>query len=250
MKTFSEKFEHNANLQLRKVTRAIDLYVKDVYRKCQSIRYVNRPNGFGMMQPLSLKNFSDVAFSYIEPITGSSNISMFTIVVDEYNFGQNNWDFQYKPFQKKIKKIFKGYDYIANVALDEFPRISFQQDGTLMTPHIHGIFFRTLTRWEKSKLSKRIKKYFLQSRIRPFVVRPQYDLESAIQYSFKALFGGKRTFTRRDLTVGLKNTSMTYKAIYTNFTHLKSFKIYDLAFAGGKGKEVLRNIISDIENGN
>lgn len=175
---------------------------------------------------------------------------MFTIVVDEYNFGQNNWDFQYKPFQKKIKKIFKGYDYIANVALDEFPRLSFQQDGTLMTPHIHGIFFRALTRWEKSKLSKRIKKYFLQSRIRPFVVRPQYDLESAIQYSFKALFGGKRTFTRRDLTVGLKNTSMTYKAIYTNFTHLKRFKIYDLAFAGGKGKEVLRNIISDIENGN
>lgn len=77
-----------------------------------------------------------------------------------------------------------------------------------MTPHIHGIFFRTLTRWEKSKLAKAIKKYFPESRIRPFVVRPQYDLESAIQYSFKALFGGKRTFTRRDLTVGLKNTSM------------------------------------------
>lgn len=31
MKTFSEKFEQNANLQLRKVTRAIDLYVKNVY---------------------------------------------------------------------------------------------------------------------------------------------------------------------------------------------------------------------------
>lgn len=33
MKTFSEKFEQNANLQLRKVTRAIDLYVKNVYAK-------------------------------------------------------------------------------------------------------------------------------------------------------------------------------------------------------------------------
>ena len=43
---------------------------------------------------------------------------------------------------------------------------------------------------------------------------------------------------------------MTYKAIYVNFTHLKRFKIYDLAFAGGKGKEILRNIINDIENGN
>lgn len=42
---------------------------------------------------------------------------------------------------------------------------------------------------------------------------------------------------------------MTYKAIYTNFTHLKRFKIYDLAFAGGKGKEILRNIIRDIEMG-
>lgn len=178
-----------------------------------------------------------------------NNISMFTVVVDKYNFGQDNWNFQYKSFQKKIKKIFKGYDYIANVALDEFPRISFQQDGTLMTPHIHGIFFRTLTRWEKSKLAKSIKKYFPESRIRPFVVRPQYDLESAIQYSFKALFGGKRMFTRRNLTAGLKNTSMTYKAIYANFTHLKRFKIYDLAFAGGKGKEILRNIINDIENG-
>jgi hypothetical protein len=249
MKTFSEKFEQNANLQLRKVTRAIDLYVKNVYIKSKLIRYVSSQAGFGMMQPLALKNFSDVVYSYLEPIIGSDNISMFTVVVDKYNFGQDNWNFQYKSFQKKIKKIFKGYDYIANVALDEFPRISFQQDGTLMTPHIHGIFFRTLTRWEKSKLAKAIKKYFPESRIRPFVVRPQYDLESAIQYSFKALFGGKRTFTRRDLTVGLKNTSMTYKAIYTNFTHLKRFKIYDLAFAGGKGKEILRNIIRDIENG-
>ena len=81
-------------------------------------------------------------------------------------------------------------------------------------------------------------------------MRAQYDLESAIQYSFKALFGGKRTYPRRDLTVGFKNTDMTYKAIYVNFTHLKCFKIYDLAFAGGKGKEILRNIINDIENGN
>ena len=32
MKTFSEKFEQNANLQLRKVTRAIDLYDKNDYR--------------------------------------------------------------------------------------------------------------------------------------------------------------------------------------------------------------------------
>ena len=61
---------------------------------------------------------------------------MFTIVVDEYNFGQNNWDFQYKPFQKKIKKIFKGYDYIANVALDEFPRISFHFDDTAYSRNI------------------------------------------------------------------------------------------------------------------
>ena len=95
-----------------------------------------------------------------------------------------------------------------------YPNEVLSDDEALMTPHIHGIFFRTLTRWEKGKLSKRIKKYFPQSRIRPFVVRPQYDLESAIQYSFKALFGGKRTFMRRNLTIGLKNTNMTYKAVY------------------------------------
>lgn len=114
MKTFSEKFEQNANLQLRKVTRAIDLYVKNVYIKSRLVRYVNSQNGFGMMQPLALKNFSDVVYSYLEPIIGSDNISMFTVVVDKYNFGQDNWNFQYKSFQKKIKKIFKGYDYIAN----------------------------------------------------------------------------------------------------------------------------------------
>ena len=123
MKTFSEKFEQNANLQLRKVTRAIDLYVKNVYIKSRLIRYVSSQAGFGMMQPLALKNFSDVVYSYLEPIIGSDNISMFTVVVDKYNFGQDNWNFQYKSFQKKIKKIFKGYNYIANVALDEFPRI-------------------------------------------------------------------------------------------------------------------------------
>ena len=105
MKTFSKKFEQNANLQLRKVTRAIDLYVKNVYIKSRLIRYVSSQAGFGMMQPLALKNFSDVVYSYLEPIIGSDNISMFTVVVDKYNFGQDNWNFQYKSFQKKIKKI-------------------------------------------------------------------------------------------------------------------------------------------------
>lgn len=132
MKTFSEKFEQNANLQLRKVTRAIDLYVKNVYIKSRLIRYVSSQAGFGMMQPLALKNFSDVAYSYLEPIIGSDNISMFTVVADKYNFGQDNWNFQYKSFQKKIKKIFKGYDYIANVALDEFPRIITQAPKHLL----------------------------------------------------------------------------------------------------------------------
>lgn len=66
MKTFSKKFEQNANLQLRKVTRAIDLYVKNVYIKSRLIRYVSSQAGFGMMQPLALKNFSDVVYSYLE----------------------------------------------------------------------------------------------------------------------------------------------------------------------------------------
>lgn len=249
MKTFSEKFEQNVNLQLRKVTRAIDLYVKNVYVKSRLIRYVNSQTGFGLMQPLALKNFSNITFSYLEPLIGSNNISMFTIVVDKYNFGQDNWNFQHKSFQKEIQNILKGYNYIANVALDEFPRGHFEEDGVLMTPHIHGIFFRALTRCEKSKLSKRIKKYFPESRIRPFVVSPQYDLESAIQYSFKALFGGKRVFQKKDGTSAYRNMSTTYKTIYVNFIHLKHFKIYDLSFAGGKGKEILRNIIRGIENG-
>ena len=111
--TFSEKFEQNANLQLRKVTRAIDLYVKDIYRKSQLIRYVNSQKGYGMMQPLALKNFSDVVYSYLEPIIGSGNISMFTVVVDKYNFGQDNWNFRYKSFQKKMKKILKPLDKLA-----------------------------------------------------------------------------------------------------------------------------------------
>lgn len=244
---FADRFEQNANLQLRRTTRAIDLYIRNVYIKSRLIRYVNSQTGFGMMQPLALKNFSDIAYSYLETIIGNTNISMFTIVVDKYNFGQDNWNFRYKEFQKEIKIILKGYDYIANVALDEFPRGHFQEDGVLMTPHIHGIFFKTLTRWEKSKLSKTIKKYFPQSRIRPLVVRPHYDLESAIQYSFKALFGGKRMFMKQDGTLAYRSMSVTYKTIYENFTHLRRFRIYDLAFAGGKGKEILRNIINDIE---
>lgn len=248
MRNFADNFERNANLQLRKLTRAIDLYVRNVYIKSKLIRYVNHQNGFSMMQPLALKNFSGVAYSHLETIIGNTDISMFTIVVDKYNFGQDNWDFRYKEFQKEIRKILKGYDYIANVALDEFPRGCFQEDGVLMTPHIHGIFFRTLTRWEKAKISRAIKKYFQGSRIRPFVVRPHYDLESAIQYSFKALFGGKRMFMRKDRTFAYRNMSVTYKTIYANFVHLKRFKIYDFAFAGGKGKEALRNIIEAIEN--
>lgn len=247
-KAFSEKFESNANLQLRKLNRAIDLYTRNVYEKSKSIRFVSKTNGFRMMQPLALKNFSDIAFCYLENVVEVKAVSMFTIVVNKYDFGQNNWNFQYKIFQKEIKKILNGFDYIANVALDEFPRNNYREDGVLMTPHIHGIFLQPLTRWEKSQISKKIKKVFPESRIRPFVVRTQFDLESALQYTCKALFGGKRTYLKKNRATTCLNMEITYKSIYTIFAHLKHYKIYDFAFAGGKGKKILEKIIHDIEN--
>lgn len=243
MTNFADKFEHNAVLQLRKLNRAIDLYCKDIFRKNKLIRYVRSDNGYGMMQPMALYNFSEIAFTHLKPIIGVENISMFTIAVDTFNFGKDNWDFNYPLFRKKIKKILKGYDYIANVALDEFPRGRYFDEGILMTPHIHGIFFRPLTRWEKGKISIKIKKHFPEYRIRPFVVREKFDLKSAIHYSFKALYGGKTTYSG---TCG-KNIETPYRNLFINFLHLKALKIYDCAFAGGKGVEVLNNIISDIK---
>lgn len=248
MYRFADKFEGNANLQLRKLNRAIDLYIKDIYKKARNIRYVSRSDGYDMMQPLALRNFAEAAFVYLEPLIGYEEISMFTIIVDKYNFGQNDWNFQYKRFQKDIKKLLKGFDYIANVALDEFPRSEYEEDGKLMTPHIHGIFFRPLSRWEKGKLSVRIKKYFPNCRMRPFVVREHFDLESALQYVFKALFGGKNTYVNKKYKLRSRNVETTYKSIFINYIHLKRFKIYDLAFAGGKGKEALENIINEISH--
>lgn len=247
MNNFSSNLERNANLQSRKLTRAIDIYCQNIVQKNKKIRYVRKNKGFGMMQPMALKNFSEVAVKHLEPVIGTENISMFTIVVDKYNFGKDNWHFDYEAFRKEIKKILKGYDYMANVALDEFPRERYEYDGILMTPHIHGIFFTPLTRWEKSQLSIKIKKHFPEYRIRPFVVREKFDLESAVQYSFKALYGAKISYIRRDSKSIIKPMNPLYKNLYINFRHLRPLKIYDCAFAGGAGKKILRNIISDIK---
>lgn len=75
MKTFSKKFEQNANLQLRKVTRAIDLYVKNVYIKSRLIRYVSSQAGFGMMQPLPQHPLKRIIAIGIEPVKYSKTTS-------------------------------------------------------------------------------------------------------------------------------------------------------------------------------
>ena len=243
MSNFSNKFYNNANYQIMKLDRAIYKYGDNPLQKIKFRKYITSQKKLGLMQPLALKPFCSLAFKHIKEYTGERNVLSFTIVTGD-NFGKDDWNFNYKKLQSKIKKFLKGYDYIANIALDEFPRTTFEDKGTLMSMHVHGIFFSELTRYQKSIISAKFKKQGYC--IRPFVTKHYDYCIDALHYSFKALYGGKYSYCNSAGTKHyIKHTQLSLKSLYFNFTKLKDFHIYDLAFAGGKGKQVLNIILEE-----
>ncbi len=244
IKTFAQKFKGNSTYQLRKLTKSIDLYTKDIYQKSHLICYANKAKGFGLMQPLALKNFSDIVCKHLRPVLGD-NVNFFTLVTGRYCFGKNNWNFDFGKIQSETKKLLKGYSYIATVALEEFPKDRYLDEGILMEPHVHGIIWNNPTRWERRKIISQIKTRGY--RINPLDIRSR-DIESAVQYAFKACFGGKRSYTNKNGKRVFAPTPITNKSLYITFMKFKDCKIYDFAFAGRKGRKVLKNIIAEIEN--
>lgn len=119
---------------------------------------------------------------------------MFTFVAN-CDFGKSNWKMKCEELQKQTKRLLKGHDYIARVSLDEFPRAKYFDEGTLMCWHVHGIFFKELSRWYTQKINQEVKA--TGYKIRPLVTKRFDCLIDAVHYTFKMPFGGKVRYQKK-----------------------------------------------------
>lgn len=247
-KPFAKQFEKNANFQIKRLHDAIYRYGGSVSNKVKLYRYVSGKKQLGLMQPRALKPFARVVKRHLEECPffyKGDKYPMFTFVAD-CDFGKSNWKMKCDELQKQTKRLLKGHDYIARVCLDEFPRAKYFDEGTLMCWHVHGIFFKELSRWYTQKINQEVKA--TGYKIRPLVTKRFDCLIDAVHYAFKMPFGGKVRYQKKDGTRGFRHTTLSLKAAYNTFMHLKNAKIYDFMFAGGKGKKVLNRILAEIKN--
>ena len=247
-KQFADKYESNANFQIKRLNDAVNRYGGSVDNKAKSYRYVSGKKQLGLMQPRALKPFARVVKRHLEDSifpNKDAQYHMFTLVTG-YNFGKNNWQMKCDELQRQTKKLLKGHDYIARVCLDEFPKAKYLDEGVLMCWHIHGIFFREPSRWYTQKINQRIK--LRGYKITPLFTKHFDRLIDAIHYIFKMPFGGKVRYKKKDGTTGSRHISLYLNATYDTFIHLKDVKIYDFMFAGGKGKKILKRILAEVKN--
>ena len=247
-KPFADKYESNANFQIKRLNDAIYRYGGRVGNKAKLYRYVSGKKQLGLMQPRALKPFARIVKRHLEDSIFSNKeaqYNMFTLITG-YNFGKNNWQMKCNNLQKQTKKLLKGYDYIARVCLDEFPKAKYLDEGVLMCWHVHGIFFREPSRWYMKKINQniRLKGY----KITPLYTRHFDCLIDAIHYIFKMPFGGKVRYKKNNGMIASRHTSLYLNATYDTFIHLKDVKIYDFMFAGGKGEKILSRILAEVKN--
>lgn len=243
---FSSNYDKNVDWQINQLHRAICLYAEDYKIKKKLYKYILKSKELKLMQPLALKPFAKTIYKHLNKNI-APNIEgkyiMFTLVTGFY-FGKNNWNMNFQHLQKETKKLLKGYDYIATVALDEFPREKYLDQGTLMSWHVHGILFEKPSRWNISQINKKVKRK--GHNIIPFKTSSYSKLIDAIYYAFKAPFGGK--VKRSDNN--FMRTKLPLCSYYDNLIKLQNYPIYFGMFAGGKGKTVLNNILEEITNDN
>ena len=241
-KPFAKQFEKNANFQIKRLNDAIYRYGGTVSNKAKLYRYVSSKKQQGLMQPRALKPFAGIVKRHLEECPffhKGDKYPMFTLVID-CDFSKDNWEIKCGKLKKMTKKLLKGYDYIARVSLDEFPRTRYFDGGTLMSWHVHGIFFREPSRWYKKKINQKVIK--TGYKITPLVTKRFERLIDAIHYVFKMPFGGKIRYKKRDGSRGFRHTSLYLNATYNTFIHLKDIKIYDFMLAGGGRAKMFLNV--------
>ena len=159
MKSYESKFEDNASWQINILNKSIAQYGNSLEEKTKLYKYILGTKQFGLMQPLALKVYANIIHKHLKKVVKPNQQGKYTMftIVSGYNFGKDKWNMNYEKLQNRVKKLLKGYDYIATVALDEFPREKYLGYGTLMSWHVHGIFFKKPSRWHIGKINKSIK---------------------------------------------------------------------------------------------
>ncbi len=244
---FSSKFDEYVKVQIGLLNKANIRYCDDIEQLSKNQKYIGK-NSFKLMQPLALKPFAEIIYKHlikeVKP-NQEGKYLMFTLVTG-FNFGKDNWNNNYHKLQEITKKLLSGYDYLATVALDEFPRERYINDGILMSWHVHGIIFDKPSRWSIKKINDKVKRK--GHKITPFKTSSYERLIDAIYYAFKGPFGGKVKITDKNGNISFRRVKLSLFSYYQNLMRLKNYPIYFGMFAGGKGEKVLDDILEEISN--
>ena len=247
-KYFASNYDEDAKKQMSLLNKANIRYCDDIDELSENQKYIGK-NNLKLMQPLSLRPFANIIHKNLKKEIKPNNEGkylMFTLVTG-FNFGKDNWNNDYNKLQDETKRLLKGYDYVATVALDEFPKEQYINDGTLMSWHVHGIIFDKPSRWSIKRINDKVKRK--GHKITPFKTSSYERLIDAIYYAFKSPFGGKVKITDKNGHTSFRRVKLSLFSYYQNFVKLKNDPIYYGMFAGGKGKKVLNHILKEINNG-
>lgn len=253
---FADTFNENVKFQLKKLTKAICLYEKDAIKMGILLKLVSSSNKH-LIQPRALGSFAKKMERKLDK-KRIKKVHMFTVITGEYDFGidafQNNLN-HITNFRRQVQDWLDGYDYIATIAFDFFPNTRSGNDGILVAPHVHGIFFEKISKRHKEKISASIKREVGEKCIlRPLVIEKYGRNIDAIHYAFKGPFGGKYFYkiveeeNVEEEKYVRKRTSLSPKNYFDIVQNLQAFRIDDFCFAGGSGEEILSDIKKEMKN--
>lgn len=248
---FADTFNENVRYQLKKLTKAICLYEKDALKMGNLLKLVSGNNKY-LIQPRALGSFAKKMEKNLKK-NQIKKAHMFTVITGEYDFGidafQNNLN-SITNLRRQVQDWLDGYDYIATVTFDFFPNTRSGNDGILVSPHVHGIFFEKISKRYKEKISANIKREVGEKcLLRPLVIEKYGRNIDAIHYAFKGPFGGKYFYKIvEEEKYVRKRTSLSPKNYFDIVQNLQDFRIDDFCFAGGTGEEILNNLREEMMN--
>lgn len=248
---FADKFDQNCRYQLKKLNQSIATYADN--GEIGNFMKLVSGNRKMLIQPRALKKYAERIINNC-PMDENLPAEMFTIITPDYDFGINDFANQSnlrERLKKQVKYWLNGFDYIATVAFDFFPNAKYGNNGMVVSPHIHGIFFNTISKRNREKISRKIKQSIVgKGVLRPFVIKKYDQLIDAVHYAFKGPFGGKDFYkiNHGGRKVKRIRTHLSLKDYFDVVSNFKDVRIDRFAFAGGKGISVLKKVRKDMGN--
>lgn len=200
-------------------------------------------NWLNLMNPSSLPKFTKIFVKEFTKHINTKFVYSATLIDSEFDFGNEKGKFKPNKIKKKFKRLLKGLNYIGNVSFAPYCNRKTEK-GQLRSIHCHFLMWERVPRRTYERISSSVD--VDRQRCIPLYIK-EYPINNAVQYIWHSPANGYASIVNLKGKHSNIKRKLSLKQLYKIYNFCRFYRVDDLTFAGGEGKEIWKAIKSKID---